>query len=1261
MVGKTQTFRIVLETDSSQIDQTLERVIKRFQKYGLEGTLASTKISENGKKVIQTYTGIAPTLQKTISLLREVSTVPVASGQKILNAEVKETVQLLEDVKNLQSSIATSAKVTKERPKERSTLASEKAAKEKEAREKKINDLFRERSRIISENIVKGTKATEASLDAQRKISNALKDRSRRAAENIKAGTDAQKEQDRQTANAFKARSRGIAARIAQGTKETAQQNTLLTKEKQRVALVNKATKAEKRVTTAKKKTTQAQHRLNSATKTTGLHLSGLLDTHKSLSRHVFDIVLSYRAVNAVIDGIKRSLTNIPKAGIGLQATQAALTGTFGTEKAAENLKFTSELAEDLGQNLKGLEESFRQFAPSATLAGASLEETRQVFADFTAVGTILHKTEDEMRSVFIALEQIFSKGTVQSEEIKRQLGNQLPAAIAIGAAAFGSTTEAFLKAMKENQIIAKDFLPVYANLYKVIFAGEDDAILKSLAQKTLANYQRLLNRYETINREIFGKSENIINASLKAFNSLLDKVIENLSGLIQAFQTLAAVIGGRYAIAVIAASVHTLKLAITQGTLLASTKALIVGFTGLPLAVVGVITAVGALGVAYVKASEVSIGYGKVVGLASDRLKELQEGYVAAAEAQRGITKETSEATKASIENSLSFYTEALQALKEYQDKSNSVFIQIGEDQVKLTTFTVLFIKFIIRESIQAIQDLYTAVNKFTVTLPNFANPLAASIPIIDRLATKFAELGNAAIDAIPSKSIKGGLDNTALGLQNIIAAGEKGIDVIGKFERALTGAAQVDIEKAGSRLVEGVDRAIALTAKEALAKNFDDFFKVLIEKYAAFQKGFKTDPITGDIGELDEAALAKLKAFRVKLLKAQREVELAVARAEGNLKKIAVLRADIYLETRLQTIQQAIDAAEVKLKALRGTDEDAAKKLRAEINYNKFLLSDAEQLKDNIKLVGEYNQIRQESDDILDKLSHKSTIISANEQAGIFSTIEAIYKRTQANKEAIVVQEELVKAAEQANIDAGGRDRRLAVEARELRQELELLKIEANEVANAIKTSLGDALSDSFFDFVTGAKSAGEAMKDFVITILNEVARLATQALASQLIGLIFSSLGGLGGTTLPSTNSTIGALRSGLIDLSAKGNAFSEGNIIPFATGGIVSRPTLFPMAGGVGLMGEQGPEAILPLERGPGGDLGVRSYGEQSSGGIVIQTMNISVTEKEDSTTPEQSEAIGKAVREQLTVMIKTQIGDATRVGNTLNPTRLVTSF
>ena len=70
-------------------------------------------------------------------------------------------------------------------------------------------------------------------------------------------------------------------------------------------------------------------------------------------------------------------------------------------------------------------------------------------------------------------------------------------------------------------------------------------------------------------------------------------------------------------------------------------------------------------------------------------------------------------------------------------------------------------------------------------------------------------------------------------------------------------------------------------------------------------------------------------------------------------------------------------------------------------------------------------------------------------------------------------------------------------------------------------------------------------------------------------------------------------------------AKGASFSQGRVMPFAKGGVISGATHFGMRNGTGLLGEAGPEAIMPLTRGADGSLGVRAQGGRS----VNVTMNI----------------------------------------------------
>jgi phage-related minor tail protein len=114
--------------------------------------------------------------------------------------------------------------------------------------------------------------------------------------------------------------------------------------------------------------------------------------------------------------------------------------------------------------------------------------------------------------------------------------------------------------------------------------------------------------------------------------------------------------------------------------------------------------------------------------------------------------------------------------------------------------------------------------------------------------------------------------------------------------------------------------------------------------------------------------------------------------------------------------------------------------------------------------------------------------------------------------------------------------------------------------------------AISRAFKDAVVGGRN-------FETVLANLALRIAGLALDRALAPL--SNIIGKG----------IGSLFAafGL----AKGGVVAEGRVRPFATGGVVGGPTLFPLANGLGLMGERGAEAVLPLARGSDGALGVRS--------------------------------------------------------------------
>ena len=99
------------------------------------------------------------------------------------------------------------------------------------------------------------------------------------------------------------------------------------------------------------------------------------------------------------------------------------------------------------------------------------------------------------------------------------------------------------------------------------------------------------------------------------------------------------------------------------------------------------------------------------------------------------------------------------------------------------------------------------------------------------------------------------------------------------------------------------------------------------------------------------------------------------------------------------------------------------------------------------------------------------------------------------------------------------------------------------------------------------------------------------------------------------------------------SANGNVFYQNKVVPFARGGIVNKPTLFPMANGMGLMGEAGAEAVMPLRRGPSGRLGVEAAG--GMGKVIVNVdASGSAVQGNDLGAKQLGTAIGAAVQAEL---------------------------
>jgi hypothetical protein len=145
---------------------------------------------------------------------------------------------------------------------------------------------------------------------------------------------------------------------------------------------------------------------------------------------------------------------------------------------------------------------------------------------------------------------------------------------------------------------------------------------------------------------------------------------------------------------------------------------------------------------------------------------------------------------------------------------------------------------------------------------------------------------------------------------------------------------------------------------------------------------------------------------------------------------------------------------------------------------------------------------------------------------------------------------------------------------------------------------------------DAIVSLATTGTAnFAQFATSLLNDMARIIIQQFV---VKQLTQAIGNLFGMPSAASTNPSGLNWAGINKYSANGNVFGANGIVPYAKGGVVTRPMLFPFANGgaigTGLMGEAGPEAIMPLQRGPNGKLGVMSAG----GGTTSVVVNVDAT-------------------------------------------------
>lgn len=185
--------------------------------------------------------------------------------------------------------------------------------------------------------------------------------------------------------------------------------------------------------------------------------------------------------------GIAKDIYSTTKEMQSLENALKQVTGT--NENFIEQQQFLTRISEAYGVELKGLTKQYTQFYVSAKdkLAG---EEIQKIFESITKAGAAMGLSVESQDRAFLALNQMMSKGTIQAEELRGQLGEALPGALGIMAKAVGVNEKELAKMMKNGDLLAKDVLPKFAEQLEITYGIENKNRIDSItaSQNRLSN-----------------------------------------------------------------------------------------------------------------------------------------------------------------------------------------------------------------------------------------------------------------------------------------------------------------------------------------------------------------------------------------------------------------------------------------------------------------------------------------------------------------------------------------------------------------------------------------------------------------------------------------------------------------------------------------------------------------------------------------------------------------------------------------------------
>ena len=244
---------------------------------------------------------------------------------------------------------------------------------------------------------------------------------------------------------------------------------------------------------------------------------------------------VSVKKISGTLNSLKRALhitaivattIKLTKMAKEVEAIDKKLLFATGSIEAAEDaFSYLGDEADRLGISLKILAKEYGNFVAASKSSNMTTREVREVFTAVAEASAVLRMDTEATKLSFLALSQMMSKGVVQSEELKRQLGDHLPGAAQIMAKALGVDIREMNKMMKTSGLLASKVLPMFARtLHNEVVPG-----LEELDKALATAVGRMQTAWFEFQRLFLGE-DSLITHSLKLMANTAAGVLEAIT-----------------------------------------------------------------------------------------------------------------------------------------------------------------------------------------------------------------------------------------------------------------------------------------------------------------------------------------------------------------------------------------------------------------------------------------------------------------------------------------------------------------------------------------------------------------------------------------------------------------------------------------------------------------------------------------------------------------------------------------------------------